>query len=145
MVGSRKWDLSSRGELWVCKWCCWKFLIGSFKLTNMAWKERKSVPILIPVVVIEGIKLLISNTSFDIDESYQFMFGTKSSTAHCSWFRTVTAVCVAARVSVNATKTGTQLSLCILALTWQSLIEGCFCHYGHNKNINKENFQCPSG
>ncbi|KAJ8322434.1 hypothetical protein KUTeg_000008 [Tegillarca granosa] len=80
-----------------------KFLIESFKLAYMAGKGRKSVPILIPVDVIEGIKLLISNReAFGIDASNHVLFATKSSTAHCSGFHTVAAVCEAAKYGADS-------------------------------------------
>ena len=76
-----------------------KYLVGKYKLAYIAGKGRRHVPVLIPLDLIEPVKLLNSNRkSFGIPECNTFLFATKSSNAHCSGWHDVAAVCNAAQV-----------------------------------------------
>lgn len=124
-----------------------KFLVGQFKLAYMAGKGRNYVPILIPVDLIEAIKLLnLNRKAFGIVKSNIFLFATKSSKSHCSGWHAVAAVCDATGVSVNATKNRHLASTVYAGLEMTEAHRRIFFdHLGHHENINKENYQCPPG
>nr|XP_022287160.1 uncharacterized protein LOC111099929 isoform X5 [Crassostrea virginica] len=125
-----------------------KFLVGQFKLAYLKGKGKKFVPVLVPKDLVPGIRLLIENrTLYGIPVNNPFLFGTKSEKSHCSGWHALREVCHRADISlITAGKMRHRLSSIYASLHMLPHNQEIFLdHMGHEKGINKENYQCPAG
>lgn len=124
-----------------------KYLYGRYKLVYLHGKGKKYVPVLVPIDLMRPIEILLENREgFGITEDNMFLFGTKSSNAHCSGWHAVNQICTAAGVQVNATRNRHRLSSVYASLDMSDADRRIFMdHLGHKEEINKENYQCPPG
>lgn len=126
-----------------------KFLVGQFKLVYLKGKGKKFVPVLVPKDLVPGIRLLIQyRTLYGISAENPFLFATKSGKSHCSGWHALKNVCSRADVSmtINAGKMRHRLSTIYASLHMLPQNQEIFLdHMGHEKEINKDNYQCPAG
>ena len=126
-----------------------KYLVGKYKLAYLAGKGKKFVPVLIPIDLIPGIRLLKANReAFGILENNDFLFATKSRRSHCSGGHALKRVCRKGQIdlTITATKMRHRISSLYSSLDMKPEDRKIFLeHMGHNEITNKENYACPPG
>ncbi|XP_060582162.1 uncharacterized protein LOC132738621 isoform X2 [Ruditapes philippinarum] len=129
-----------------------KYLVGQFKLCYLQGKGKKFAPVLVPNDIVKAIDILVKERySFGISNSNKHVFATKErsgTTSHCSGWHALREVCKKADVAVfvTATKMRHRLSTVYASLDMSVADQKIFLeHMGHEKDINKDNYQCPQG
>jgi hypothetical protein len=124
-----------------------KFLIDKYKLAYMHGKGRKFVPLLIPITTIEAMNLLLEKcNAFGVKKDNPFFFATKGNNGHASGWHALNCVAQKAGVLINATANRHYVSTLFASLEMSPADEEIFMdHMGHDKPINKANYQCPQG
>ena len=105
------------------------------------------VPLLIPITTIEAMKLLLEKRDVvGVQKDNPFFLLQMLNRGHASGRHALHCVAQKVGVTINATTNRHYVSTLFASLEMSKNDEEIFMdHMGHDKSINKENYQCPQG